>query len=137
MTLAWTSPRRVDISPGIGFLFFARIVDGNTKVEYRYIGKSTRGETGLEDYRRNVERIHAGRPRRITPGQEKFRAVHLAMAKACELGWTYEFYPLENVAQAELDQMKTRRVAELGCNLNSGASWSVADYDALSVSDLL
>jgi len=131
------NPRRVDISRGVGFLFFVRVVDGVTNSEYRYVGKATRGVSALEDYRRNIQKVFAGRPRRTTRGQEKFRAVHLALAKACEHEWEYEIYPLENVAVSDLDSVRAQRIAELGCNLNSAASWSVQDYASLSISDLL
>lgn len=135
--LNWTNPRRVDLSKGRAFLFIARVVDGVTKAPHYYVGKSTRGENGLDDYRRNVDRIFAGRPRRTTPGQEKFRAVHLALAKACEFGWEYEFFPTENVEHSCLNEVRSLRISGLGCDLNAASSWSVEDYETLSITDLL
>jgi hypothetical protein len=54
MRLVWTNPRAVDTCKGIGFLYFARIVDSTTGREHRYIGQSRRGESRLREYRFNV-----------------------------------------------------------------------------------
>jgi hypothetical protein len=136
MTLKWTNLHRIDTRQGAGFLYFARIIDPSTAREHRYIGKSTIGEGRLRAYRRNVERIFAALPRRITAGQEKYRAVHLAMAKACQYGWEYEFYPLENADITALNQLERIRLIELRCDLNAGRSWAIEDYERLSVADL-
>jgi hypothetical protein len=136
MKLLWTNPRRVDMTKGIGFLYYARIVDPSTGREHRYIGKSTTGEGRLRAYCRNVQKIFAGLPRRPTLGQEKYRAVHLAMAKACEHGSEYDFFPLENADRVNLNQLERWRIVELQCNLNTGRSWTVADYARLSMDDV-
>ena len=131
MPLNWSNPRDVDLTKGSGFLYFARILDPGTGREHRYIGISTRGKSRLREYRRNVRRIFSGLPRRITLGQELYRAVHLAMAKACQYGWEYEFYPLENAPVPNLLALEQSRIAELGCDLNTGRLWAVADYARL------
>lgn len=136
MPLTWTNPHGVDTRKGVGFLYFVRIVDPATGREHRYVGKSTIGESRLRAYIKNVDRIFADLPRRPTAGQQKFRAVHLALAKAIEHGWDYEFFPLENVDPESIGQLEGVRIAELGCNLNSARLWEVADYARLTVADL-
>jgi hypothetical protein len=136
MSLIWSNPRSVDLRKRSGFLYFARILDPDTGREHRYVGRTTRGESRLREYRRNVERIFSGLPRRITPGQELYRAVHLAMAKGCQHGWEYEFYPLENAPVSDLLALEQLRIAQLGCDLNTGRLWAVADYARLSIMDL-
>jgi hypothetical protein len=136
MGLIWTNPHAIDTRQGAGFLYFARIVDATTGREHRYIGRSSTGESRLRAYCRNVEKIFQGLPRRPTPGQEKYRTVHLAMAKACEHGWEYEFYPLENCDCGALNQFERLRIAERRCDLNTGRSWAVADYGRLTIDDL-
>jgi hypothetical protein len=136
--LVWSIRKEVDLTPGVGFLYFARIVDSTTGVEHRYVGQSKRGETRLREYRRNVERIFSGLPRRTTPGQERYRVVHLAMAKACQFNWDYEFHPLENVAVSEMNEREGKRISELDCDLNAkNSSWPVEDYGNLCIEDLL
>ena len=130
----WTNPHGVQTSQG--FLYFIRVTDLASGHEYRYIGKATSGESRLRAYRGNVERIFAGLPRRITPGQEKYRGVHLALAKAVQNGWNYEFYPLENADAGVLNQVEQARIRQLRCNLNSARAWSVADYSRLSLDDV-
>ena len=131
--LEWTNPKRVDCSKP--YLYFFRTVDPGTGTEYRYIGKSDRRRgCRLKEYVRNVARIFRGQPRGTT---QRYRAVHLAMAKACEFGWDYDFFPLENNLLFELDQIEGVRVEELSCNLNRGRPWSVEKYSQLSVDDVL
>jgi hypothetical protein len=134
--LIWTNPLSIDTRPGAGFLYFARIVDPTTGCEHRYNGKSTTGESRLRAYCRNVEKVFAGLPRRPTVGQEKYRAIHLAMAKACEHGWEYDFWPLEGTEPENLNQLERLRIAELLCDLNTARSWAVADYARLTIADL-
>ena len=134
--LAWSDPHGLIARGAQSFLYFAHIVD-TAGFEYRYIGKSAGRRPRLADYRRNVDRIFKGQPRRTTQGQEKYRAVHLAMAKACEYGWEYEFYALEEVSPDRIDDVEQRRIVELACNLNNSSSWAVEEYDSLMVRDLL
>lgn len=137
MRLTWTNPHAIDTRKGIGFLYFARFVDPTTGREHRYIGQSRRGESRLREYRRNVERIFAGLPRRSTPGQEMYRLVHFAMAKACEDGWEYDFHPLENCDCSMLNEYEQRRIIERQCDLNARRSWAVAAYPHLTLAWLL
>jgi hypothetical protein len=134
--LAWTNPNGVDTREGVGFLYFARIIDPNTAREHRYIGKSVKGESRLRAYRRNIVRIFAGLPRRITEGQQRYRAVHLAMAKACQHDWEYDFYPLENADPLTLNELENLRIIQLGCDLNRAESWTVDAYEEISIADL-
>src|SRR4051812_32441555 len=103
------------------FLYFARVLDANG-FEYRYVGRTHRPSRPNE-YVRNISRIFAGLPRRTTPGQERYRAVHLALARACEYGWPYEFYRLESAEPSCLAALETQRKTELDCNLNGAGSW--------------
>lgn len=136
MTVSWTNPHAVDIRKGVGFVYFIRVLEPTTGREHRYIGQTTSGERRLRAYRRNVERIFDGFPRRSTHGQENYRAVHLALAKACEHGWQYEFYPLENCEIKDLDHSERTRIREFDCDLNTARSWAVADYHRLTIGDL-
>lgn len=133
--LQWSNPNDVDLSKGGGMLYFVRVTDSSGK-EYRYIGQTKRGKSRLREYRNNVRKIFEGKPRRSTPGQEKYRPVHLALAKACQNGWNYDFYPLENVSLDQINFTEQSRISELGCGLNVKWSWYVEDYDSLSVSDI-
>lgn len=134
--LEWTNPKRVDCSKP--YLYFFRTVDPGTGTEYRYIGKSDRRKgCRLKEYVRNVNKIFRGQPWRTTLGKEQYRAVHLAMAKACEFGWEYEFFPLENTLRSDLDRLEGVRTRELSCNLNRLGRWSVEKYSELSVDDVL
>jgi hypothetical protein len=72
-----------------------------------------------------------------SPGQEKYRAIHLALAKACERRWSYEFYPLEEVELQRLNETEHQRISELRCNLNSARSWAVEQFGTLTISELL
>gem|GEM_PF-4618775 len=116
-------------------LYFIRMVDDSGN-EYRYVGQTKRGKSRLREYKNNVKRIFEGKPRRKTKGQEKYRPVHLALAKACECSWEYEFYPLENVPLEEMNSIEQKRIAELECSLNIKWSWSVESYDKLNMSDI-
>lgn len=126
--LVWTKPKEIDLSKP--YLYFFRTVDPGTDTEYRYVGKSRRPRR-LDEYVRNVDRIFRGQPRRTTPGQEKYRAVHLAMARACECNWKYEFFPLENTRPDDLDRSEDEKRRELSCNLNDGPTWRVEEYSRL------
>ena len=128
--LVWTNPNGIDLSKP--YLYFFRTVDPGTATEYRYVGQSRRGgKRRLDDYVRNVDRIFRGQPRRTTPGQEKYRTVHLAMARACEFDWEYEFLPLENTRPDDLDRSEYEKRQTLSCNLNGGPTWRVEDYSRL------
>jgi len=136
IAFSWTDPYGLIAARAKVFLYFVRVTDASGDA-YCYIGKTKNGKSRLREYRRNIEKIFAGRPRRVTLGQEKYRAVHLALAKACELGWNYEFYPLEEVELSRLNVVEQQRISELSCNLNSGCSWSVGNYQTLTIRDLL
>lgn len=132
--LIWTNPKEIDLSKPC--LYFFRAVDPGTDTEYLYVGKSRRPGR-LDEYVRNVGRIFRGQPRRTTPGQEQYRAVHLAMAKACEFNWEYEFFPLENTRPDDLDRSERVRVGELSCNLNDRPTWRVQEYCRLRMTDIV
>ncbi|MEO8599390.1 MAG: hypothetical protein ABI656_06120 [bacterium] len=117
-------------------LFLIRVVD-DASVEYSYLGQTKQGAKGLQEYVKDVKKIFAAKPRKATLGKGKYRAVHLALAKASEQGWPVEFYPLENVGIALLEKMEQKRKAEFQCNLNAGRNWLIEDYNSLSIADLL
>lgn len=134
--LIWTDPQGLVNRKARSFLYFVRVIDDEGR-EYRYIGQTKGGESRLKDYARNIDRIFAGLPRRITPGQEDYRAVHLALAKACKHDWTYELYPLEEVEPYQLNEMEQQRIRELQCNLNGARKWSVVQFQTLTIHELV
>ncbi len=134
-SVRWTNPFGVDLSPGSGVLYLICVTD-DTGVRHEYLGQTTRAEFRFREYRCNVERIRAGLPQRLTRGQEKYRAVHLALAKAVEHRWYYAFYPMENVALKHLNQTEQKRRLEFDYKLNGGRSWLVAEYESLTITDL-
>lgn len=46
------------------------------------------------------------------------RSVHLALAKAVEHGWEYDFYPLENVPEEIPYVVESDHIRKLECNLS-------------------
>lgn len=134
--LEWTDPHGLVNGKARVFLYFVRVTD-NMGDEYRYIGQTKGGKSRLRDYARNIDRIFAGLPRRITAGQQDYRAVHLALAKACQHGWMYEFYPLEEVEPHRLNEVEQQRIRELRCNLNGARKWSVDQFRTLTIRELV
>lgn len=134
--ISWTNPRNIPLAEGKILLFLIRVVD-DTETQYSYLGQTKQGAKGLQEYVKDVKKIFEAKPRKATLGKGKYRAVHLALAKACEHGWPVEFYPLENVGAALLEKMEQKRKAEFDCNLNAGRNWQVEDYNSLSIADLL
>jgi hypothetical protein len=128
--LSWRLLESVDASAG--FIYVIRVID-DTGQEFRYAGKA-RSESRLKEYRSNMTKIFAGRPRGKKQG---YRAVHLALAKALENGWQYDFVVVENATKTELLARETHFKNMLGCNLNGARTWHVSQYESLSVTDLL
>jgi hypothetical protein len=110
--LTWTDPHGLVDRKARVFLYFVRVTDDEGQ-EYRYIGQTKGGKSRLKDYARNIDRIFAGLPRRITPGQEDYRAVHLALAKACQHDWMY-FIRLRKLSL--IDLMKWNNNSSGDCN---------------------
>jgi hypothetical protein len=136
ITLNWSNPRNVILAEGKVLLYFIGVTDEGG-VKHAYIGQTRHGAKGLQEYQKALRKIFEGKPRQSAAGKEKYRAVHLALAKACEHGWPIEFYPLENVGAAMLEKVEQKRRAELGSDLNAGRSWRVEDYSRLTLADLL
>jgi hypothetical protein len=136
VAITWTNPRKVPLAEGKILLYFIRVID-DAGTEYTYIGQTKQGAKGLQEDIKSVKKIFEGKPRKAIPGKGKYRAVHLALAKASEHGWPVEFYPLENVGIALLEKVEQKRMLELRCNLNVGRNWLVEDYSSLSIADLL
>lgn len=134
--ISWTNPRKVPLAEGKILLYLIRVID-DAGTEYSYLGQTKQGAKGLQEQIKDVKKIFAGKPRKAIVGKGKYRAVHLALAKASEHGWPVEFYPLENVGIALLEKVEQKRMAELHCNLNAGRNWQVEDYSSLSIADLL
>lgn len=128
--LRWTNPRSIDLSAP--FVYYVRVVEPGVS-EYRYIGKA-RNEARLREYVRNIEKISKGLRR---GSKQQYRAVHLALAKACEFGWDYEMYPLESCTHDELLVRERHHLAELRCNLNGARTWAIDQYRQLSLCDLV
>jgi hypothetical protein len=134
--LTWTDPYAMNAANAQVFLYFVRVVD-DEGYEFRYVGQTRSGKSRLAQYAQNIKRIFGGLPRRTTPGQEAYRAVHLALAKACERGWKYEFYPFEEAEPHRINEVEQRRILELQCNLNGARTWHVDQFATLSVNDLI
>jgi hypothetical protein len=128
ITLKWTNPRGIDLSAP--FVYFVRVVEPCGR-EYQYVGKARHGDRQNE-YATRIARILKGRRR-----EQPYRAVHLALAKACELGWDYEIYPLESCTPDELLTRERHYLAKLRCNLNGARTWSIEQYPQLSPCDLV
>ena len=131
----WTNPLGVNLSPGRGVLYLISVTD-DTGVRHEYLGQTKRAEKRFRGYICGVERIRAGLPQSLALGRKRYRAVHLALAKAIEFGWQYECYPLENVALKRLDQTEQQRQLEYDYKLNRGRKWLVAEYKSLAIADL-
>ena len=134
--MEWSNPHSISLAKGTGVIYFIRVFDGSNR-EYCYIGQTRDGKTRLDAYINNIRRIKAGKPRRTTPGQEKYRAVHFALSKADDLGWNYDFYPIENAPVDQLSDIEKQKKSEYNCNLNDGQSWSVEDYEDIDLGDLI
>ena len=133
-SLIWTNPHEVDLSDCKGVVYYIRIVDDEGR-EFRYIGRTFQAKTRFQRYAHNVKRIYEGKIRSITKGQETYRGVHLALAKAIEHGWEYDFYPLENVLVENLEIAEHECINKLRGNLNRRSfvggligSWSIEGY---------
>lgn len=70
-------------------------------------------------------------------GKAKSPRSHLALAKAHEHGWEYDFYPLEPVAKQEMNVREQQLISVLDCNLNGLNSWRVEGYPSLSLQELV
>lgn len=142
-SLIWTNPHEVDLADGKGVIYYIRVVDDQDR-EFRYIGRTTKARTRLQSYARNVKRIHEGKIRSITKGQETYRGAHLALAKAIEHGWEYNFFPLENAPVENLEMAEHGYINELRGNLNRRSfvggligNWPVEDCADLVLSDFV
>lgn len=133
--LGWTNPRNIALAQGKILLYLIRVTDA-AGTQYSYLGQTRQGAKGLQEYVKDMQKIFAAKPRKAI-GSGKYRAVHLALANACEHRWAVEFHPLENVGAAMLEKITQKRMAELHCNLNAGRNWLVEDYRSLSIADLL
>ena len=133
--MRWTNPLGVDLSPGSGVLYFICVTD-DAGLRHEYIGQTVRAEERFKEYENNIEGIKGRRPKRGGKGEPRYRAVHLALAKAVEHRWYYAFYPLENVALKHLHQTEQKRRLEFDYKLNGGRSWLVAEYESLTIADL-
>lgn len=92
----WQTPKRIGESP---FLYFLIITD-DVSNEYRYIGKA-RGYSRLEEFKRNMRKIHLGKPRGTT---QKYRAVHFVLYQAIQNNWDVNIHvilPLNGYSYGE------------------------------------
>ena len=131
-----TNPHLVDLTrPYIYFI----VVRSPTR-EYRYVGKGS-APSRMTAYSRNVARVLAGKTKRPavtqdgrvqSEGNRKYRYVHLVLARAVKEGWGIEQYPLENCDKASHSHLESQRKRELGCDMNDGPSWFIADFARLA-----
>jgi len=90
----WSNPHDVNLNEP--YLYFIKVNSGAR--EYRYIGKASK-KSRLNEYRRNVEKILSGKPRRPiqkkdgtaqSNGNLRYRYVHLVLSVAEIEGWSIE-----------------------------------------------
>ncbi len=131
----WTNPLGINLSSDRGVLYLICVTD-DADVRHEYLGQTKRAKKRFKEYINNIEKIKARKSKRGGNGEPRYRAVHLALAKAIEFGWQYECYPVENVALNHLHQTEQQRRLEFDYKLNEGRSWLVAEYESLTIADL-
>jgi hypothetical protein len=92
------------------------ITDGKGNVKGLYIGKAKGGaERPLKHYRRNVNRLLAGKPYRLG-NPEGFRKSHRALAAAVQAGYSIELSLVCNIAEGEsIDFVERQQIVAHGC----------------------
>lgn len=131
------------INESLPFIYHFSIVDDNGK-EYRYVGKAKNYDR-LKQYKRNMRRIRDRKPRRTTPGQEKYRAVHFALYKAIENDWDiniYRIFPLKACSKDEFKAIETQFIHRLKSNLNKeyncqAGGWAIEDLNTLKIENFV
>ncbi|UPW17089.1 hypothetical protein M0C34_12605 [Agarivorans sp. TSD2052] len=136
----WTNPNCVNLNEP--FIYFIRVKSDSK--EFRYVGKASK-KSRLNEYRRNIEKIMDGKPRRPevkkdgthqSKGNLRYRFVHLVLSVAFKNNWTIEQFPIENVPKDNLNERETQLIRELECNMNNGKTWSVEEFQDLESSIL-
>ena len=131
----WTNPNGVNLHEP--FIYFIRVRSDSK--EFRYVGKASK-KSRLNEYRRNIEKILVGKPRRPklkrdgttqSKGNLRYRFVHLVLSVACKNNWSIEHFPIENVPKENLNERETQLIRELDCNMNDGKTWSVEELPDL------
>ena len=128
--LQWSNPKGIDTTKPFIYLIQIFSEDGRS---YKYVGKA-RSASRLDEYIRNIKKIFNNKPRGATQG---YRAVHFALAKACEFGWKYSIQPIESVAQENLNARERILTIEHKCNLNGAKTWHVDQFSSLTIEQLL
>lgn len=126
----WTNPKRVRVSAP--FVYFISVSDENGN-EYRYVGRA-RDKSRLEEYKRNMAKIRARKPR---GKKQKYRAVHFVLYKAIENDWDIAFHPYEECSESQLNEVENRLISDLACNLNSASTWPIEKLSTLTIKELL
>ena len=78
----------------VSFIYCIEITDVDRGETHRYIGQA-RNYKRLVEYRNNMRRICQRLPKRTTPGQEPYRAIHFALYHGIKHGWDTSFHVLE------------------------------------------
>ena len=137
----WTKQKGINES--LPFIYYLSITDDAGK-EYRYVGKA-RHYGRLREYKRNMRRIRDRKPRRTTPGQEEYRAVHFALYKAIENDWDiniYRIFPLKACSKDEFKAIETQFIHRLKSNLNKeyncqAGGWAIEDLNTLKIENFV
>ncbi|WP_063380134.1 hypothetical protein [Pseudoalteromonas luteoviolacea] len=138
----WTNPKKVNLQQP--FLYHICINTG--QAEFNYIGKASK-KSRLNEYRRNVAKILDGKARRPktkrngepqSPGNLRYRYVHLVLALAHKQNWEIKHYPIENVEKDNLNDREQQVIKELNTTcenfgLNEKQTWEIEELEALSL----
>ncbi len=126
----WENPKKVNLLEN--FLYFITITD-DQNIEYRYVGKARDGSR-LKEYQNNMLKIEARKDRGKVQG---YRTVHFALYNALKNDWDIKCHPLENCTKEQVDELETRRIKELKCNLNGGKTWRISHMESLVITELM
>ena len=126
----WSNPCQLPLTAP--FVYYVCILDHSGK-EYRYVGKA-RNQARLDEYKRNMRKIHEGRPRGAA---QRYRAVHFALYAALQNNWEIGFCPLESCGAGQLGYVARKYGEKLRCNLNGGRAWAIEELRELTLADLL
>ena len=135
-TFRWTNPKAIDLTAPFLYLITVR----SPTREYRYVGKAS-SASRLDAYWKNVKKVLSGKPKRPavkrdgspqSAGNTRFRYVHLVLACAVQRGWEVQHYPIENASKSELNVREAALISQLECDMNSGPSWPVEEFEARS-----
>ena len=87
-----------------------------------------------------MRRICKRLPRRTTPGQEKYRAIHFVLYHGLSHEWTINVRELQTYPGRDkkyVNSEEARYIEELKPNLNNKRNWSIDELDDLTIEDFV